>query len=375
MRKLISIILLIFCCTISFADITVTGDVTLRKKIGQMIIVGFKGTTLTKNNPIYDDILNEDISGVILFSKDVLKVKARKKNTTRNITSPKQLKKLIKDINKLSPSKLFIAIDEEGGQISRLRSSMGFNVETLSHKELGEKNDTELTKKEAKTIAKNLKNLGINVNFAPCVDLAINKESPIIYKKGRSFSDNPKIVFKHAQAYIQAHNEYKILTVAKHFPGHGSAIYDSHKGFTDITSTWQKTELEPYIYLNKKWLLNAVMVAHVTNNKLDSNYPASLSKRTVTQLLKKKIGFKGLIFTDDMQMKAITNNYNLEDSIIAAINAGVDVLIFGNNLQYDRNIAKKFNDIVYNAVKDGKISQDRIEESYNKIMEIKSFLK
>ncbi len=375
MKKFISIILLIFCCTISFADITVTGDVTLRKKIGQMIIVGFKGTTLTKNNPIYDDILNEDISGVILFSKDVLKVKARKKNTTRNITSPKQLKKLIKDINKLSPSKLFIAIDEEGGQISRLRSSMGFNVETLSHKELGEKNDTELTKKEAKTIAKNLKNLGINVNFAPCVDLAINKESPIIYKKGRSFSDNPKIVFKHAQAYIQAHNEYKILTVAKHFPGHGSAIYDSHKGFTDITSTWQKTELEPYIYLNKKWLLNAVMVAHVTNNKLDSNYPASLSKRTVTQLLKKKIGFKGLIFTDDMQMKAITNNYNLEDSIIAAINAGVDVLIFGNNLQYDRNIAKKFNDIVYNAVKDGKISQDRIEESYNKIIEIKSFLK
>ncbi len=372
MKKSISIILLLFCYTILFADIS---DTDLRKKIAQMIITGFNGTEITQDNPVYDDIINGNISGVILFSKDVKKIKAKEKDTTKNIKSPKQLKKLIKQIKDLSPSKMFISIDEEGGQISRLSSSTGFNTETLSHKELGEKNDTELTYKQAKKIAKTLNSLGINVNFAPCVDLAVNKESPIIYKKGRSFSDNPQTAAKHAQAYIQAHNKYNILTVAKHFPGHGSAIGDSHNGFTDVSSTWEKKELEPYITLNKKFLLNAVMVAHVYNKNLDKYYPASMSGKMITRVLKQAIGFKGIVFSDDMQMKAISDNFSLEESIITAINAGNDVLIFGNNLEYDKDIAKKFNDIVFNAVKDGRILQDRIEDAYNKITATKSFLK
>ena len=368
MKKFLFLILLL-TCSISFAD-----DNSLRKKISQMLIVGFNGTEITQDNPIYNDIINENISGVILFSKDFKKILAKEKDTTKNIKSPKQLKTLIKQIKTLSPSKLFISIDEEGGQISRLPSSMGFKAETLSHKQLGEKDDTKLTYNQAKKIAKTLKNLGVNVNFAPCVDLAINKESPIIYKKGRSFSDNPQIVVKHAQQYIQAHNKYNILTVAKHFPGHGSAIDDSHKGFTDVTSTWNKIEIEPYTELNNKGLLNAVMIAHVYNENLDKDYPATLSKNVITDILKNETGFKGLIITDDMQMYAISENYSLEDSIILAINAGNDILLFGNNIKSDKNIAKEFNDIVFNAVKDGKIPQDRIEESYNKIMKIKAGL-
>lgn len=371
MKKVTLIISLLLCYLVSFADID---DKTLRKQIAQMIIIGFNGTELTQDNPIYEDIKNENISGVILFSKDVAKSKANEKDITKNIKSPKQLKRLIKQIKKLSPTKLFISIDEEGGQISRLPSSMGFNTETLSHKQLGEKDDIKLTYKEAKRIAKTLKNLGINVNFAPCVDLAINKESPIIYKKERAFSDDFIKVTEHAQAYIQAHNKYNILTVAKHFPGHGSAIDDSHNGFTDVSSTWDKKELEPYIELNKRRLLNAVMIAHVYNENSDKIYPASLSKKIITDLLKNQIGFKELIITDDMQMSAISDNYSLEDSIITAINAGNDVLIFGNNIKYDKNIVKEFNNIVFNAVKNGKISQDRIEESYNKIINIKAGL-
>lgn len=368
MKKFLFLILLL-SCSISFAD-----DNALRKKISQMLIVGFNGTEITQDNPIYNDIINENISGVILFSKDFKKILAKEKDTTKNIKSPKQLKALIKQIKTLSPSKLFISIDEEGGQISRLPSSMGFKAETLSHKELGEKDNTKLTYKQADKIAKTLKNLGVNVNFAPCVDLAINKESPIIYKKGRSFSDDPQIVVKHAQQYIQAHNKYNILTVAKHFPGHGSAIDDSYKGFTDVTSTWNKIEIEPYTELNNKGLLNAVMIAHVYNENLDKDYPATLSKNVITDILKNETGFKGLIITDDMQMYAISENYSLEDSIILAINAGNDILLFGNNIKSDKNIAKEFNDIVFNAVKDGKIPQDRIEESYNKIMKIKAGL-
>lgn len=117
------------------------------------------------------------------------------------------------------------------------------------------------------------------------------------------------------------------------------------------------------------------MVAHVYNKNLDKKYPASLSKKTVTDILKKEIGFDGLIITDDMQMNAISENYSLHDSIINAINAGNDILIFGNNVKYDKDIAKKFNDIVFNAVKHGKISQNRIEESSNKIIKIKTNLK
>ena len=372
MKTFVSIVFLMCCYVISFAEIS---DTDLRKKIAQMIIVGFDGTEITEDNPIYKDIKNENISGVILFSKDVRKVRANEKDTTKNIKSPKQLKKLIKQIKKITPNKIFICIDEEGGQISRLPNSMGFNVQVSSHKQLGQKDDIEFTYNQAKKIAKNLKQLGININFAPCVDLAINKESPIIYKKERSFSDNPIIVANHSQAYIQAHNKYNILTVAKHFPGHGSAIGDSHKGFTDVSSTWNETELEPYIILNNKDLLNAVMIAHVYNRNLDENYPASMSKNIITGILKNKIGFKGLIITDDMQMKAISDNYDLEYSIITAINAGNDILLFGNNVSYDKNIAKIFNDVVFNAVKDGKISQDTIEQSYNKIIKIKARLK
>lgn len=372
MKKIILIILLLLCYLISFADVT---DTELRKQIAQMIIIGFNGTEITQDNPIYDDIKNENISGVILFSKDALKIKNNEKDITKNIKSPKQLKKLIKQIKKISPQKLFICIDQEGGRISRLPSSMGFKANTLSHKQLGEKDNLKLTYKQAKKIAKNLKKFGINVNFAPCVDLAINKESDIIYKTERSFSEDPVTVVKHSQEYIKAHNKYNILTAAKHFPGHGSALGDSHNGFTDVSLTWNKTELEPYIALNKEGLLNAVMIAHVYNENLDQNYPATLSEKIITGILKNEIGFEGLIVTDDIQMKAISDNYTLEDSIIAAINAGNDILLFANNIKNDKNIAKEFNDIVFDAVKSGKILPETIEQAYKKIIKIKSGLK
>ena len=147
MKSFISIIFLIFCYVISFAEIS---DTDLRKKIAQMIIVGFDGTEITEDNPIYKDIKEENISGVILFSKDVRKIKANEKDTTKNIKSPKQLKKLIKQIKKLSQNKMFICIDEEGGKISRLPSSMGFNVQVSSHKQLGQKDDIKFTYSQAK---------------------------------------------------------------------------------------------------------------------------------------------------------------------------------------------------------------------------------
>ena len=353
---------------VSFATVDYN-NTNLRHKIAQMLIIGFDGTKLSENDPLYDDLINDRISGVIIFSKDSTGVSKYK-----NVQNPKQLKKLIADINKASKTKLFITIDEEGGKISRLPSSRGFDVKTLSHKELGDKNDEMTTYLESKKIASNLKSLGFNMNFAPCVDLALNPNSEVIYKLQRSFSDDPQKVIKHANAYILAHNQYGILTVLKHFPGHGSTSSDSHKGFADSTQNWSEKELEPYQALISNGAAQNVMVSHVYNKKLDEKYPASLSNKTVSGILKGKLGFSGLIITDDMQMRAISDNFSLDEAIIASINAGCDLLIFGNNLVKDDKIAKKFNDIVFKAVQDGKIDPKRIDEAYLKITKVKERL-
>lgn len=377
MKKfLFSFLLLLSLCFSScfYFDKTAYEDNILKQQIAQMIIVGFNGTTITKTNPIYHDIVNNRISGIVLFSKDLNKAANKSSDTIKNITSPQQLKKLIDELNALSKTKLFIAIDQEGGKISRLPKSMGFNVETLSHQKLGKADDVNLTYNQAELIASNLKTYGINLNFAPCLDLALNKKSTVIYKQERSFSDNENIVAKHAAEFIKAHRKHNILTVCKHFPGHGSSLNDSHEGFTDITKTWTGKEFIPYKILNDEGLLDGVMVAHVYNKDFDEYIPASLSKYFITAILKNQFGFEGLIFSDDLQMKAISNNYSLQEAIIRAINAGTDVLVFANNLTYDKDIAKKFNNIVFKAVKSGKISKKRIKYSYDKIIKAKQSL-
>ena len=241
--------------------------------------------------------------------------------------------------------------------------------------ELGNKNDEMTTYLEAKKIASTLKDLGFNMNFAPCVDLALNPNSSVIFKAQRAFSDDPLKVIKHANAYILAHNQYGILTVLKHFPGHGSLSADTHKGFSDATNSWTQKELEPYLALISSAAAQNVMVSHIFNKNIDDKYPASLSYKTVTGLLKGKLGFSGLVITDDMQMRAIADNYGFEEAITASINAGCDIIILGNNLVYDgKKSAQKFNDVVFDAVVAGKIDPKRIDEAYEKIMKVKSRL-
>lgn len=370
MKKTVCLLLLLLSVILG-ADASVDyNNTNLRHKIAQMLIVGFDGTKLDEQSPLYDDLINDRISGVIIFSQG-----AANGSKFKNVQDPKQLKKLICDINKASKTKLFITIDEEGGKITRLPSSRGFKVKTLSHMELGNKNDEMTTYLEAKKIASTLKDLGFNMNFAPCVDLALNPNSEVIYKANRAFSDDPQKVIKHANAYILAHNQYGILTVLKHFPGHGSLSADTHKGFSDATNSWTQKELEPYLALISNGAAQNVMVSHIFNKNIDDKYPASLSYKTVTGLLKGKLGFSGLVITDDMQMKAISDNYGFEEAITASINAGCDIIILGNNLVYDgKESAQKFNDVVFDAVVAGKIDPKRIDEAYEKIMKVKSRL-
>ncbi|MCL1928047.1 MAG: hypothetical protein FWG07_04550 [Treponema sp.] len=338
-----------------------------KRKIAQMLLLGFRGTELKADSSIYRDITELGIGGVLFFDYDI-----PSRSRPRNILSEEQLTRLAGDLQKAAPVKLFIAIDQEGGRVNRLRDEYGFPP-NLSAKEMAV--GTELTQAQAKQTAALLAGIGINLNFAPCVDLDLNPQNPVIGAYGRSFSADPAIVIKHASVWIDAHRQKGIISCLKHFPGHGSSSGDTHDGWVDVTGLWQETELIPYRSLagsknTDRFLM--VMTSHVFNSELDPLNPATLSEAIITGILRNKLGFKGVIVSDDLDMDAIRANYSFEEALEKAINAGVDLLCLSNNgSQYDPALAQKAVDTIYGLVQEGKISAKRIEESWNRIMAVK----
>ena len=342
-------------------------DNQLKEKIGQMIVIGFQGTEAPENSDIYKIIKDVKIGGVVLSDYDV-----PSNSFPRNIINSEQTKKLISDIQKYSTVPLFIAVDAEGGKINRLKEKYGF-LPILSPEEMGKDKTLRTTEEESLKLAKELKNLGFNVNLAPVVDVNINPQNPIIGSLGRSFSSEPEEVVNNARVFIESHLKNNIITAAKHFPGHGSSIEDSHYGLVDITNTYKQEELIPYQQLNKEGLLNLVVTAHVMNKNIDNVYPATFSKIFLQDILRKQIGFSGVIMSDDLQMDAINDNYTFDKAIITAINAGCDIVYIFNNSSngYDKDIAYKARDIIFDAVRKNKIEEKTIIESYDRILKLK----
>jgi beta-N-acetylhexosaminidase len=342
--------------------------VSLNDKIGQMVLVGFRGMKLDSSNPILADIRERHIGGVILFDYDV-----PSQSPVRNIESPSQVRDLTAALKEASPSPLLIAVDQEGGKVSRLKEKFGFPA-TVSQQSLGTSDDIVATRKSAEGTAKTLTECGFNINFSPVVDLNINPENPVIGGRERSFSADPAVVTKHAIEVIKAHHARGILTTLKHFPGHGSSKNDSHLGFVDVTKTWSPTELEPYEKIIAAGLSDTVMTAHVFNSKLDTSLPATLSGRTIDGLLRDELRFDGVVISDDMQMKAISARYGFEEAVLLAIGAGVDILAFANNSVFDPDVAASTIGIIRKAVRDGKVGEERIDRSYARIVRLKSRL-
>lgn len=345
---------------------TVSND--LDTMIGQMLIVGFKGHSLSENNPIVNDIKNNGIGGVILFDKDYI---SREK---RNIIDAKQVKFLTSKLQSVSKVRLFICIDQEGGKVSRLKQENGFPI-FRSANDLGKINNKDITKNEADRTGRLLKELGINFDFAPVVDINSNKLNPVIARYDRSFSPDPAVVTEHALAFIQGLHQQNIISCIKHFPGHGSSIHDSHYGFVDVTDTWKPIELKPFTKIIESHTCDSIMIGHLYNKNLDNLYPASLSQKTVTGILRKRLMFNGVIISDDLQMKAITDKYMLKQSICLSINAGVDILLFCNNISYDPNITEKVKHVIHELIDENKISLSRIKESYMRITSLKEKMK
>lgn len=365
-RLLIIIILPLLITNPSYSQSSFSEKkVSLDKKIGQMLLVGFRGTALADTNHVVRDIKEYHLGGVILFDYDV-----PSKSSKRNIQSPEQLKTLINSLKNLSDTPLTISIDQEGGQVARLKPSLGF-PKIKSAEYIGKLDNTDSTRFYAQRMGQTLKDLGITMNFAPVVDLNTNPNNPVIGGLERSFSTNPQAVVKHASIFITMLNKHGISSVLKHFPGHGSSKNDSHLGVVDVTDTWSEEELTPYHKLINKNLGDAIMTAHIFNRNIDTDYPATLSKPTITGLLRKKLDYNGVVISDDLMMGAIRNEYGLKNTINKAVNAGVDILVFANNSVYDPEIVPKAHTIIQELLKEGKINRKQINQSYNRIVELK----
>jgi len=333
----------------------------LEQLVGQLLLTGFRGFSVNSESSIISQINQFNLSGVILYDVDV------EVGTlgSRNIKSPKQVKNLTTQLQTLSDHGLLIAVDQEGGNVNRLKPEYGF-LSCPSWNQIGEKNNRKITRSFSKALAETLANSGINLNFSPVLDLDFG-DTTVIGKSKRAVSSNPKTVVSHSKVLIRTLKEMGVISCGKHFPGLGSAEEDSHEEITDVSNSWTETEMQPFRKLIQSRDLDMIMVSHVMNKKLDVKFPASLSKNIITDLLRDELGFTGVIICDDPSMKAISNQYELEEIFEFMLNAGIDLFCIGNNLHYDSDMIFKSVSILCQLVRSNKISIDKIYESIGRI--------
>ena len=235
------------------------------------------------------------------------------------------------------------------------------------------RSSSDSTFRYASLLARQLGDLGIDVNLAPVVDLDINPDNPVIGKLGRSFSKDERIVFAHAKAFIQAHHAHGVLTAIKHFPGHGSASGDTHLGLTDVTGTYQDREILPYQLLIRENLADMVMTSHIVNKNVDPDDPVTLSDHYIREILRDRLGYEGVVISDDLQMGAITDHYSFEESVLKSIRAGCDMIILSNNGRvYDETISYKAVGIIVEALRNGTLDRESILRSLERIRQLKA---
>ena len=330
-------------------------------KIGQMLMIGLPNTQV--DNALIEEIKSGKVGAILIFEK----------NIPKGTASFVPLKKVIWTYQKAATIPLIVAIDQEGGKVNRLKEKYGF-PRSITAQEIGKSKSLDSVRFYSEAMASTLAGLGINLNFAPVVDVAVNPANTVIVKNGRSFSSNPDSVALFAEEFIKIHRKYGVATVLKHFPGHGSSLEDTHLGVADVTKSWTSAELIPYTKLLNASSVDAIMSAHIVNKVLDpAGYPGTLSKRMIDSLLRKQYHYDGVVFSDDMQMQAITKQYGLEEAIRLAINAGVDILCFSNNIQgSEERTVGKVHAIIKSLVEKGQIKPERIDEAFTRIVALKS---
>ena len=317
-------------------------------KVGQLLMIGIHGKTLNDDAKF---MLNEyRVGGIILFD--------------RNMESKDQVKSLIAGINKTGKSAgltpLFIGIDQEGGAVSRMENQL---IKVPPAEELG-KEPIEQAVSLAKQSGTELKDLGFNINFAPVADLGLTY--------GRSFSTNPDEVVRYASAVGKAYDEAGLWYSYKHFPGIGKTDVDLHAD-TSVVPVSKETLLNEdtkvFVDLIKQSKPNtyAIMVSHAMYPQIDPDYPSSLSKAIITDWLRKDMGYNGVVVTDDMDMGALAKHYTFGDMAVQSILAGSDILLVCHEYEH---MQEAYNGLM-KAVKDGRISKERLDESVKRILLMK----
>lgn len=335
---------------------------SLDEMAGQMIMVGFKGrngadATVRR---IGNDIAGGRIGGVVLFA--------------RNISGPAQLKGLTGYLkSRAAGLPPIVAVDQEGGEIQRLTAAKGF-ARAPSAFYVAHHKSPQAAYRIYRKMADQLARFGINMNLGPVVDLDLNPNNPVIGRLKRSFGASEDVVVTYARAFIKAHRDAGVLTCLKHWPGHGGAVGDTHRGSVHSTPIDRVLEEQVYGDLVRARLADAVMASHVIPYEDKARLPASLSPHSL-HFLRTSVEFQGAVISDDMQMGAISRRFGLRDAVERAVNAGVDVLIFSNMLTYDPAVADKARAIIVAAVKAGRIKPARIAEAYAHISALKRRLR
>ena len=324
---------------------------TLEEKIGQMVMVGIEGKAL--GDDARQMIQQHHVGGIILFK--------------RNIDNPAQTLSLInelKSINSVNKFPLFLSVDEEGGRISRMPDQL---KKLPSSGRVGEVNDQRLSFEIGRLLGKELKAFGFNMDFAPVLDINSNPNNPVI--GDRSFGPTPEIVSKLGIQTMKGIQSQNVISVVKHFPGHGDTSVDSHVGLPYVYHDYERLknfELIPFADAIKN-KADAVMIAHILLPNIDPENPASLSRAVITDILRKDLNFRGVVITDDLTMGAITENYDLGEAAVKAVNAGSDIVLVCHNMEMELQVINALT----NAVEEGRISEKRINESVYRILKLK----
>ena len=322
-------------------------SMTLKEKIGQMIMIGIHGTDVTKDSLFM--LHQYHIGGIILFD--------------RNMASQEQVKTLNAHLQENAGEKLplFIAVDEEGGAVARMKDKL---PPPPSAQEIGETGDPENARTWAVKTAQALENIGFNTNFAPVADLGTGR--------GRSFSDDPAIVAEFVDAAAEGYEQENLIYCLKHFPGLGRGTVDTHQDTTVVNASRQELmewDVLPFqaIIQRRNPANYFIMVNHATFSDLDPGTPASISHVIQTDILRKELGYDGVIITDDIAMGAVAKHYSPTEIAMKAVQAGADILLSCHEYQTGTDVYLR----ILEAAEKGEISEERINESVRRILKVK----
>ena len=325
----------------------------MTEKIGQLLFIGIRGKSLSQDESEY--LIKNNIGGVILFA--------------RNIESPEQVHALCAQIQGLrhkTRDKLpfFIGVDQEGGRVARMKAPF---TQWPPLATLGKLDSTSVAFRFALDMGHELRAVGINTDFAPCVDVYTNPKNQVI--GDRAISSDPEQVAKIASALVRGYIKSGIIPCAKHFPGHGNTLADSHDELPVEEADLERlrsVELVPFKKVFRA-RLDMVMTAHIKFPKIDPEYPVTMSEKFIKQMLRQEFRYRGLVISDDLDMKALAAHYGVEEIAVRTLQAGCDILMYCNKFEHPQIAIEA----ITKAAKDHRLSAQTIDEAYHRVVAVK----